>query len=196
METLSIVLPVAATVSVAALAFFQWARSEKRQAGNDQATRQALDIEQRRNLAAPFRQERAAALRALIDTLKQLELNSRWNAGSQDMRAEIPKLNSFLIQNRALLGQYECELARQFLEGLTWIDQYQEQRRDSWREYRQSEIESGRADPGEYESSWADTRASDIPHAEMWEAVRKWESAGEALESRLRDVLQGKDLPL
>ncbi|WP_369244173.1 hypothetical protein [Streptomyces sp. R41] len=195
MDTLSIALPVVATAMVAALGFLQWARTEKRQARNEHAARQALETEQRRTLAAPFRQERAAALRALIDMLKQYELKSRWNAGNQDLRAEIPKLNSFLIQNRALLREYECELARQFLEGLTWIDRYQEQRREDWSEYRQSEIRSGRPDPGEHESAWEDTRTLDIP-LEMWEVVRKWKSAGEALESCLRDVLQGKDLPL
>lgn len=197
MNTLSIVLPVAATVLVAALAFVQWSRTERRQARNELATRQALDAEQRRTMAVPFNQERAAVLRALIDTLNTYELNSRWHAGNQDMRAEIPRLNGFLIENRALLGEYERDVARQFLEALVWIDDYQEQRRGSWEEHRRSEARAGRPDPGDYESSWADTRSDfDLSPTEMWEAVRKWETAREILESRLRDVLQGKDLPL
>ncbi|MFI6288365.1 hypothetical protein ACIBCM_27075 [Streptomyces sp. NPDC051018] len=194
MDVLSIALPVAATLLVAALAFFQWARTEKRQASNERATRQALEMEQRGTLEAPFREQRTAALQALIDKLKQYELNSRWNTGGQDLRAEIPVLNTFLIQKRALLREDELELARQFLEGLTWIDHHEEQRRESWRAYRQSRIDSGHADPGDYESTWADTGVSDIPIEEMWEAARKWQSAGEELEARLRSVLQGKDV--
>ncbi|MFC9061906.1 hypothetical protein ACFTXB_28305 [Streptomyces sp. NPDC057074] len=89
MELLTVVLPVSATVFVAIVGYLQWRRSERRQ-GENETVRQELEQAERRRIARePFDQQRQEALQELLDKLRELEIQSRWNAGGQDLRAEV-----------------------------------------------------------------------------------------------------------
>ncbi|MFA3842899.1 hypothetical protein [Streptomyces aureus] len=179
-----------ATVFVALVGYLQWRRSERRKAENETA-RQDLEQAERRRIARElYDQQRLEALQELLDKLRELEIQSRWNAGGQDLRAEVPKLNTFLIQHGEVLEDEECRLAQQFLEGLTWIDHREADERRRWDEQREQELSAHGSDIGSYESSWERT-VHLPPFDEVHHAVQKWTSARDALEERLRKALQG-----
>ncbi|MBY8846915.1 hypothetical protein [Streptomyces sp. SP2-10] len=193
MELLTAALPVGATVFVAIVGYLQWRRSERRQAENETA-RQVLEHAERRRIArGPYDQQRLEALQELLDKLRELEIQSRWNAGGQDLRAEVPKINTFLIKHGEVLENEERRLAQQFLEGLTWIDHREAEERRRWEEQREQELSEHGADIGSYESSWERTGPLPPPDRihEAHQAVQKWTSARDALEERLRKALQG-----
>lgn len=189
-ELLTAVLPVGATVFVAIMGYLQWRRSEQRQAENETA-RQELEQAERRRIARGLHdQRRLEALQELLDKLRELEIQSRWNAGGQDLRAEVPKINTFLIQHGEVLEDEERRLAQQFLEGLTWIDHHEAEERRRWDEQREQQLSAHGSDIGSYESSWVHTGPLP-PFGEVDQAVQKWTSARAALEERLRKALQG-----
>ncbi|MEU9397567.1 hypothetical protein AB0D86_47305 [Streptomyces sp. NPDC048324] len=190
MELLTVALPVGATVFVAIVGYLQWRRSEQRQAENETARQELEQAERRRIARGPYDQQRLQALRQLVDQLRELEIESRWNAGGQDLRAEVPKINTFLIQHGEVLEDEERRLAQQFLEGLTWIDHHEAEERHRWEERREQWLSTHGCDIGSYESSWETT--GPLPSfGEVHQAVQKWTSARDALEERLRRALRG-----
>ncbi|MEU6621949.1 hypothetical protein ABZ926_14410 [Streptomyces litmocidini] len=190
MELLIAALPVGATVFVAIVGYLQWRRSERRQAGSEAARQELEQAERCRAVRGPYDQLRLEALQGLLDKLRELEIQSRWNAGGRDLRAEVPKINTFLIKHGEVLEDEEHRLAQQFLEGLTWIDHHEAEGRRTWEEQREQELAEHGSDIGPYESSWERTeKLVWIPAANQ--AVRKWTSARAALEERLRKALQG-----
>ncbi|WP_416483465.1 hypothetical protein [Streptomyces sp. CL12] len=190
MELLTAALPVSATVLVAIVGYLQWRRSERRQAENERVRQELEQAERRRIARGPYDQQRLEALQELLDKLRELEVQSRWNAGGQDVRAEVPKINTFLIKHGEVLEDEDYRLAQQFLEGLTWIDRHAAEDRRRWEEQREQELAAHGTDIGQYESSWERTeRLTWIGDADR--AVRKWTSARAALEERLRKALQG-----
>lgn len=190
MEILTAALPVGATVFVAIVGYLQWRRSEQRQAENETARQELEQAERRRIARGPYDQQRLKALQELLDRLRELEIQSRWNGGGKDLRAEVPKINTFLIQRGEVLEDEECRLAQQFLEGLTWIDRREAEERRRWDEQREQELSAHGIDIGSYESSWKQTGPLP-PFDEVHQAVQKWTSARDALEDRLRKALQG-----
>ncbi|MEV6316234.1 hypothetical protein [Streptomyces sp. NPDC051776] len=197
MEVVAAVCSAVAALMVALLSYAQWRRTEKRQAEFEAANLRIAESERLRAMGATYREERIQALRELNEMLKTMELESRWKGGGHDMRSEEPKLNSFLIRHRAVLADDEHELARQFLEGLTWIDGAAERYRSKWEQERQATLEASGIDIGPVESSWETTRSDVLPSddnvQDMFYAHQKWRSASNALDERLRDALQGKD---
>lgn len=190
MELVTAALSVNATVLVAIMSCLQWRRSERRQAENE-AVRQELERSERRRAArGPYDQKRLEALQELLQALRELEIQSRWHPGGQDLRAEIPKINTFLIRHSEVLDDEEHRLAQQFLEGLTWIDHHTAEDRRTWEEERERDFAEHGIDIGPYENSWVTTRSSpDL--TEINAAAQKWKSARDALEERLRKALQG-----
>ncbi len=182
-----------ATVFVAIVGYLQWRGSERRQAENETARQELEQAERRRIARGPYAQQRLEALQELVDKLRELEIQSRWNAGGQDLRAEVPKINTFLIKHGEVLEDEERRLAQQFLEGLTWIDQREAEERRRWEEQREQELSVYGIDIGSYESSWERTGRLPPPDRvhEALQVVQKWTSARDALEERLRKALQG-----
>jgi hypothetical protein len=176
-EVLIVVLPVGATVFVAIVGYLQWRRSERRQAENEAVRHELEQAERRRIAREPYDQRRREALQELVDRLHELEIQSRWNAGGRDLRAEVPKINTFLIKHGAVLEDEERELTRQFLEGLTWIDHYEAENRRKWKQEREQKLAEDDVDIGSYESTWLNTGPLTVPTASR-EAARKWTSAG------------------
>jgi hypothetical protein len=197
MEVVAAVCSLVATLIVASFSYAQWRRTERRQTEHEAANLRITESEQLRALRARYQEERIQALRELIQMLKTMELESRWKGGGHDMRSEEPKLNSFLITHSAVLTDDESELARQFLEGLTWIDHAAERYRLKWERERRATLEASGIDIGPVESSWGTTRSDVLPSGDnlhdMFNAHRKWQSASKALDERLRDALQGQD---
>ncbi|MEU2554485.1 hypothetical protein ABZ589_22805 [Streptomyces sp. NPDC013313] len=190
MELLTAALPVSATLLVAIMGYLQWRRSERRQAESEMARHELEQAERRRVARGPYDQQRLEALRKLLDKLRELEIQSRWNAGGRDLRAEVPKINTFLIKHGEVLEDEDRRLTQQFLEGLTWIDHHAAEDRRRWEERREQELAAHGTDIGQYESSWVRTeRLTWVGDADQ--AVRKWTSARAALEERLRKALQG-----
>ncbi|MGW1818890.1 hypothetical protein ACWCQM_35680 [Streptomyces sp. NPDC002125] len=190
MDLVTVVLPVGATLVVAIMGYLQWRRSERRQAVNETALRELAQADRRSAARGRYYQQRLQALQELLEQLRELEIQSRWNAGGRDLRAEVPKINAFLIKRGEVLEDEERQLARQFLAGLTWIDQHQAEDRLRWDERRERERAAHGVDIGPYESSWESTEGLDwVPEAN--EAAQKWMSARDALEERLRQALQG-----
>ncbi|MFI2641902.1 hypothetical protein [Streptomyces sp. NPDC018610] len=190
MELLTAVLPVGATVFVAVMGYLQWRRSERRQAENEAARRELEQAERRRIARGTYDRQRLEALRELLDKLRELEVQSRWNPGGRDLRAEVPKINGFLIRHGEVLEDEDRRLAQQFLKGLTWIDHHEADERREWEERREQQLAEHGLDIGSYESSWARTESLDWI-ADSQDAVRRWTSARAALEERLRKALQG-----
>ncbi|MFD8525117.1 hypothetical protein ACFV2D_34660 [Streptomyces capillispiralis] len=197
MEVVAAVCSLAATLIVASFTYAQWRRTEKRQTEHEAANLSITEGEQRRASRAAYREARIQALRELTQTLKTMELESRWKEGGHDMRSEEPKLNSFLITHSAVLTHEESELARQFFEGLTWIDLAAERYRLKWERERRATLEASGIDIGPVESSWGTTRSDVLPSDDnihdMFNAHQKWQSASQALDERLRDALQGHE---
>lgn len=188
MSVLSVALPVAGTLLVALLGYLQWRRTERHKVRIDTANFQSVDQERARTAANLYRQQRIRALQELVSTLKSLELESRWNSGGHDLRGEIPHLNSFLIRHGAVLDGEDCRLARDFLDGLTWIDHYIEGETANWEKTRGEILERTGHDIGSYNenSEWCLTGPG--PPQEVIAEIQ----ASVALESRLRDALQGR----
>ncbi|MEV6840942.1 hypothetical protein AB0N17_41805 [Streptomyces sp. NPDC051133] len=92
MELLTAALPVSATVLVAIVGYLQWRRSERRQAESETVRHELEQAERRRIARGPYDQKRLEALQELLDKLRDLEIQSRWNAGGRDLRAEVPKI--------------------------------------------------------------------------------------------------------
>ncbi|QHF94995.1 hypothetical protein DEH18_15295 [Streptomyces sp. NHF165] len=191
MDLVTAALPVGATVFVAILGYLQWRRSERRQAENETVRRELEQTDRRRTAREPYDQRRREALQELLDALRELEIRSRWNAGGQDLRAEVPKVNTFLIRHSEVLDDEERRLTREFLDGLTWIDHHEADNRRRWEERRERQRAAHGTDIGPYESSWASTEP--LPWLDGAQAAaRKWNSARDALEERLRNALQGE----
>ncbi|MCQ6553627.1 hypothetical protein NPS70_10515 [Streptomyces sp. C10-9-1] len=190
MEILTAALPVGATVLVAIVGYLQWRRSEQRQADIETARQEMEQAERRRVARGPYDQQRLEALQKLLEKLRELEIQSRWNGGGQDLRAEVPKINTFLIRHGEVLDDEERRLTRQFVEGLTWIDRREAEERLRWDERREQQLSAYGIDIGPYGSSWGQTGPLP-PFDEAHQAVQKWTSARDALEERLRQVLQG-----
>ena len=189
-QLLTTVLPVGATVFVAVMGYVQWRGGERRRVQNELARQDLEQTELRRAARGPYDQQRLEALKNLLDKLNALEIQSRWNKGGRDLRAEVPKINTFLIQNGAVLTDEERRLARQFLEGLTWIDHHEADRGRKWQEERERNLAEHGVDIGSYEDSWNQTGPL-IGMDEAGQAMQQWSSARMALEARLRDALRG-----
>jgi hypothetical protein len=188
-ELLTTSLPVGATVFVAIVGYVQWRRGERRQAENELARLELEHSERRRTARAPYSQRRLEALQELISSLRELEIQSRRNTGSQDLRAEVPRINTFLIQHGEVLEDEERLLAQQFLEGLMEIDRVLVEGRRREEDERQ-ELAGRGIDMESLETSW--TQTGKLPLVpEIMHGAQKWESAQLALEERLRQALQG-----
>ncbi|QXJ20735.1 hypothetical protein AGRA3207_001500 [Actinomadura graeca] len=175
---------------VAIMGYLQWRGGERRRVQSEVARQELEQAELRRTASGAYNQQRLEVLRELLDKLHDLEIQSRLDAKERDLRAELPRINTFLIKHGTTLTEEEHQLTRQFLEALTWIDHVKTQERARWEEERARRLAEEGVDIGSYEDSWALTGPIAPLDGAAW-ALQQWASARDALEDRLRDALRG-----